>query len=175
MAHAQPFEGTFFRSVAYRYFHPDDVISGEGTRRYGGRFVPVGISAVYGSVDEQTAVQEVSARQQMLKGNSQVDFRDYPRLTYVLHVKTERHLDISGDLPSDLNTIIQECSQPGDHEASQRLAELWIAEGVESVLFRSATGSGKNVLVYTTNAGEGSVAVANREALLSKMRSRLSE
>ena len=41
-----------FRSVAFRYFHPDDVISGEGTRLSGGRFVPVGVRAVYASLEE---------------------------------------------------------------------------------------------------------------------------
>ena len=45
IAGAAPLEGDFFRSVAFHYFHPDDVISGEGTRLNGGRFVPVGVKA----------------------------------------------------------------------------------------------------------------------------------
>ena len=36
---ASPLEGEFFRSVELAYAHPDDVVSGEGTRSYGGRFV----------------------------------------------------------------------------------------------------------------------------------------
>ena len=52
IANAAPLEGNFFRSVAFQYFHPDDVISGEGPRVYGGRFVPIGIPAVYASVEE---------------------------------------------------------------------------------------------------------------------------
>jgi RES domain-containing protein len=46
---ASPLEGQFFRSVELAYGHPDDVISGEGTRTYGGRFVKPGTRAVYGS------------------------------------------------------------------------------------------------------------------------------
>jgi hypothetical protein len=40
IAGATTLQGDFFRFVAFRYFHPDDVISGEGTRLNGGRFVP---------------------------------------------------------------------------------------------------------------------------------------
>ena len=52
---ASPLEGEFFRSVELAYAHPDDVVSGEGTRSHGGRFVRPGLRAVYGSVDEETA------------------------------------------------------------------------------------------------------------------------
>ncbi len=173
ITHAQPLEATVFRSVAYQYFHPDDVISGEGTRRYGGRFVPIGVSAVFGSVDESTAVQEVRARQLMLKGNSEIDFLEYPRMTYALNIKTDKHLDLSGGLPSDLDSVITACSQPGDHSASQQVADSWISEGIESLMFRSATGHGKNLVVYLSNAPEGSVTVINRDRLLSELHQRL--
>ena len=170
---AQPLVGIFFRSVAYRYFHPDDVISGEGTRLYGGRFVPVGVPAVYGSAEEETALREVTARQQTLRGKKEIAFRDYPRLTYVLQIKTERHLDLSGSLPTELRQLLAECFQPGEHSASQQIAELWIAEGIESVLFPSALGSGHNIVVYNANAAPGSITVLNREALIAQMRERL--
>ena len=55
IAGAVPLKGDFFRSVAFHYFHPDDVISGEGTRLNGGRFVPVGVKAVFASLEEETA------------------------------------------------------------------------------------------------------------------------
>ena len=168
----KPLEGYFFRSVAFQYFHPDDVISGEGTRLHGGRFVPVGVPAVYGSADEETALREITARQQALQGK-EVQFRDYPRLTYVLHVKTERNIDLSGNLLSELHALIAACSQPGKHAASQQVAELWIQEGIESLIFMSALGSGRNVAVYTANAALGSITVLNREALIAQMRKRL--
>jgi RES domain-containing protein len=55
IAGAVPLKGDFFRSVAFHYFHPDDVISGEGTRLNGGRFVAVGAKAVYAR-DHATAL-----------------------------------------------------------------------------------------------------------------------
>jgi RES domain-containing protein len=65
---ASPLEGQFFRSVEVAYGHLDDVISGEGTRTYGGRFVKPGSRAVYGSADEQTAFKESAARLSRLAG-----------------------------------------------------------------------------------------------------------
>jgi len=70
--------GDFFRSVAFRYFHPDDVISGEGTWLAGGRFVPVGVRAVYASLEEETALREVTARKLALGGRKQVELRERP-------------------------------------------------------------------------------------------------
>jgi RES domain-containing protein len=70
IATATPLKGDFFRSVAFRYFHPDDAISGEGTRLHGGRFVPVGVRAVYASLEEETALREVLTRKVALGGRS---------------------------------------------------------------------------------------------------------
>jgi hypothetical protein len=59
---ASPLEGQFFCSVELAYGHPDDMISGEGTQMYAGRFVKPGSRAVYGSADEETAFKESAAR-----------------------------------------------------------------------------------------------------------------
>jgi RES domain-containing protein len=72
IAGAAPLEGDFFRSVAFHYFHPDDVISGEGTRLNGGRFAPVGVKTVYASFEEETAAREVNVRKRALGGRSQI-------------------------------------------------------------------------------------------------------
>ena len=82
IAGATSLQGDFFRSVAFRYFHPDDVISGEGTRLHGGRFVPVGVRAVYASLEEETALREVTSRKSALGGRSQIGVGEYPRMTY---------------------------------------------------------------------------------------------
>ena len=72
IAGATSLQGDFFRLVAFRYFHPDDVISGEGTRLYGGRFVPVGVRAVYASLEEETALREVTIRKSALGGEARL-------------------------------------------------------------------------------------------------------
>ena len=89
IAGATSLQGDFFRSVAFRYFHPDDVISGEGTRLHGGRFVPIGVRAVYASLEEETALREVTTRKNALGGRSLISVGEYPRMTYVLSVATQ--------------------------------------------------------------------------------------
>jgi len=96
IAGAAPLRGDFFRSVAFRYFHPDDVVSGEGTRLRGGRLVPAGVRAVYASADEETAMREVTARKSALSGRKQIPVGEYPRITYVLSVTTRRNLNLVG-------------------------------------------------------------------------------
>jgi RES domain-containing protein len=170
IAGAVPLKGDFFRSVAFHYFHPDDVISGEGTRLNGGRFVPVGVKAVYASVEEQTAVREVTTRKSALGGRNQINVGEYPRMTYVLSVATQRNLDLAATLPLELANIVTRCLRAPQHSASQELAALWIVEGIESVVFPSATGAGRNVVIYLANAGTGSVVVRNRDKVLAALR-----
>jgi RES domain-containing protein len=170
ISRAVPLEGDFFRSVAFRHFHPDDVVSGEGTRLHGGRFVPRGIPAVFASLEEETAVREANARKSLLRGRGHVELRDYPRMTYILRIGTRRNLDLSIPLLPDLQNVLARALRRGDHAASQALAGIWIEAGIESVVFPSASGSGRNVVVYLANAGTGSVKVHNRATVLVALR-----
>jgi RES domain-containing protein len=170
IAKATSLQGDFFRSVAFRYFHPDDVISGEGTRLHGGRFVPIGVRAVYASIEEETALREVASRKSALGGRSQIIVGDYPRMTYVLSVSTRRNLDLAAALPSELKNVVRLCLRGQGHSVSQELAAIWIAEGIDSVVFPSATGTGRNVAVYLAMAAAGSVNVRNRAEVLAALR-----
>jgi RES domain-containing protein len=170
IAGAGPLKGNFFRSVAFRYFHPDDLISGEGTRLNGGRFVPVGVPAVYGSMEEETAFREVTVRKGALGGRSQIKLGDYPRMTYVLAVSTRKNLDLTASLAPEIGSIVLSCLRARMHAASQALSAVWIAAGIESVVFPSATGAGRNVVVYLRNAAAGSIVVRNRDQVLAALR-----
>jgi RES domain-containing protein len=170
IAGSAPLKGDFFRSVAFHYFHPDDVISGEGTRLNGGRFVPVGVKAVFASLEEETAMREVTTRKVALGGRNQIDVGEYPRMTYVISVTTNRNLDLAATLPLELAKTMARCLHASQYSASQDLAAVWIAEGIESVVFPSATGVGRNVVVYLANAGAGSVVVRNRDKVLAALR-----
>jgi RES domain-containing protein len=170
IAGATSLQGDFFRSVAFRYFHPDDVISGDGTRLHGGHFVPLGVRAVYASLEEETALREVTSRKSALGGRSQISVGEYPRMTYVLSVATNRNLDLAATLPSELANIVRLCLRRPGYHASQELAAIWISEDIESVVFPSATGVGRNVAVYLANAAAGSVVVRNRAEVLAALR-----
>ena len=170
IAGATPLRGAFFRSVAFKYFHPDDVVSGEGTRLHGGRFVPVGVRAVYASADEETAMREVTARKNALSGRKQIPIGEYPRMTYVLSVTTRRNLNLAGKLPRELAGLVMKCLRSSEYSLSQELAAIWIPEGIDSAVFPSATGAGNNVAIYLGNAARRSVAVRNRDQVLEALR-----
>lgn len=53
---------------------------------------------------------------------------------------------------------------------SRRSSAIWISEGIDSVVFPSATGVGRNVAIYLSTAGAGSVVVRNRAEVLAALR-----
>ena len=109
------------------------MISGEGTRLNGGRFLPVGVKAVYASLEEDTALREVTTRKNALGSRSQITVGEYPRMTYVLSVATSRNLDLAATLPLELANLVRLCLRVRGYSASQELAAVWIAEGIDRV------------------------------------------
>jgi RES domain-containing protein len=138
------------------------VISGEGTRRNGGRFAPTGVRAVYASADEATALREVTARK-ILAARNRIKIADYPRMTYLIAVSTARNIDLGEAANRGLRKLVTRCLTVGSWKASQEVAAVWIAAGIESVTFPSATGVGSNVVVYLGNSAPGCVSVVNRD------------
>ena len=112
--------------------------------------------------------KSMSAR--ALGGRSQISVGDYPRMTYLLSVTTRRSVDLSVALPKELADVVVRCLRDPRYSKSQELAAIWIAEGIESVVLPSATGAGRNVVVYLANAGARSVAVRNRDDVLATLR-----
>lgn len=136
----------------------------------GGRFVPVGVNAVYATFDEDTALREVTARKKALRGRAQIDIGEYPRLTYVITVHTQRCIDLAAGLPSALAAVVSRCLRSHRYSISQELAAIWIGEGIDSVVFPSATGVGRNLVIYLANAGARSVILRNRDEILAALR-----
>ncbi len=91
-------------------------------------------------------------------------------MTYVLGINTKHTLDLTAALPPELNQVLRRCLRADRRTASQDLATVWIAAGIESVLFPSATSSGRNVVVYLQNAPAESVVVRNRSEVLAAIR-----
>jgi hypothetical protein len=91
-------------------------------------------------------------------------------MTYVLSVATNRNLDLAATLPSELANVVRLCLRGPGYYVSQELADIWISEGIDSVVFPSATGTGRNVAVYLANAAAGSVVVRNRAEVLAALR-----
>jgi RES domain-containing protein len=57
-----PFTGVVYRSSTPKYATESDLITGEGSRRFGGRWNPLGIAMIYTSLTPETAMAETLAR-----------------------------------------------------------------------------------------------------------------
>jgi RES domain-containing protein len=136
--------------------------------------LPVGVKAVYASANEETAMREVTVRKRALGGRKQIAIADYPRMTYVLSVTTQRNLSLAGRLPPELAAVVGQCLHSASFSPSQDLASIWIANSIESVIFPSATGSGNNIVIYLANFGRRSVVVRNRAEVLAALRRHVS-
>jgi RES domain-containing protein len=167
---ALPLKDHFFRSVELAYGHPDDVISGEGTRTYGGRFVKPGSRAVYGSADEQTAFKESAARLSRLAGRGVTRFTTYPRITYVIAVRVATLVDLTvARVPRALLTA---CLEPNDVTASQEVGEFLRSQGVQAIMFPSAIPglTGQNVVVFRDATPPPEILLVNRDQILTELR-----
>ena len=168
---ASPLEGEFFRSVELAYGHPDDVVSGEGTRLYGGRFVRPGRRAVYGSVDEETAFRESAARVNRLAGRGGAQVVSYPRITYVIAVNISAHVALT-DADVNAAAILPACLDPNDLTASQEVGEFLLTRSIHAVVFPSAIPgfSGRNLVVFRDVIPAPSVLLVNREQIIEELR-----
>jgi RES domain-containing protein len=168
--HASPLDGSFFRSVELAYGHPDDVISGEGTRQYGGRFVKPGVRAVYASANEETAFKESAARISRLRGRGGTRIVAYARITYVIAVDLTTHVDLTVGRAS--RALVAPCLDANDVAASQEVGEFLRRNGVQGIVFPSAIPGfiGRNVVVFRETTPPPAVVLVNRHEILTGLR-----
>lgn len=146
---AAPIKGLFFRSVEYRYMDPVDVLSGAGTRAYGGRFAPIGTRAVYLSVTDSAGSKEVTARKSRLGGVGQISIDKYPRVVYAVAVDLKKALDLSTLGSSQAAEAVRTtCLDRDDLRPSMDLARELISVGIQGLVFPSAVGGDDNLIVY---------------------------
>ena len=87
----------------------------------------------------------MTSRKSALGGRSQISVGEYPRVTYVFSVATKRNLDLAVTLPSELANVVRLCLRGPGYYVSQELADIWISEGIDSVVFPSATGAAETL------------------------------
>jgi len=89
---AVSWEGVIFRSTTPKYATSADLISGEGSRRFGGRWNPAReMAAVYGSLDAETAMAETLAH---VRYYALPEHAAMPRVFVAIEVKVERVIDL---------------------------------------------------------------------------------
>jgi RES domain-containing protein len=168
---ATPFKDQCFRSVEIAYGLPDEVISGEGTRLHGGRFAPLGVRAVFASLDEVTATREVTARKDRLGGRAQISIKSYPRFTYVIAVEIDKCVDFrSVDPSSDLGRALAAALDPSDLQVSQEMGQYLMTTGVQGAIVPSVVppvaAAGANVIVFLDADPPPKIEIANRKDIL---------
>jgi RES domain-containing protein len=160
---ASPLSGRFFRAVDLRWAHPEDVVSGAGAAKTGGRFNPEGTPAVYASDSEECAQREAGGRADAL------GIEQFPRVIYQLDVNVERcvsfqHLHRFSLLrPTRGMTsrmLRKKCLEP-DREFAQIVGGHLETLGVQAVLYPSVTRTGNNVVVFRRNTQTDQVVLSN--------------
>lgn len=174
-ATAKPLSGVYYRSVEYRYMDPKEVLSGRGAALYGGRFASVGTPAVFLAGSDSAASEEVLARKRRLGGSAQITLDKYPRIVFGVAVSLHRVLDLSKrGLPKTLLPVRQCCLAPGDIAPSMEFGDLLRARMIQGLVFPSAVGRGKNLIVYLEHCPTGALEIHNAAELMKKMRQILS-
>lgn len=164
---AAPLEGTYFRSVEYRYMDPRDVLSGAGTRMYGGRFAPLGTRAVYLSASDSGAGKEVTARKARLGGAAQITTDKYPRVVYAVAVDLARVLHLSALGKSRAGDAVRKaCLNVDDLSASIELGRMLVADGIQGLLFTSAIGGDNNLIVYRAHCGKKALTIQHEKDVI---------
>ena len=171
ISRAAPLKGLFFRSVEYRYMDPIDVLSGAGTRAYGGRFAPIGTRAVYLSVTDSGASKEVTALKSRLGGVGQISTDKYPRVVYAVAVDLKKALSLATLGSSQAaDAVKRACLDKDDLGASMELAGELITAGIEGLVFPSVVGGDDNLVVYRVNCGRKALSLKNEREVLDQVR-----
>jgi len=155
---ATPLSGEMYRSAAPKYATTADLVTGEGSRRFGGRWNPPGVSAVYGSFTPQTALEETLAHSHYysLPLNTSM-----PRTFVAIEFSLTAVFDITvGKLRQSLGISekrLLDCDWRAEVDAgrtpiTQAVGDAAFQAGLEAILVRSAAdSSGTNLVVFTSN------------------------
>lgn len=149
-----------FRGVVYRATHPDyeDLDRTiEFSRRYPGRFNPLGAGAVYVALERATAVAELKRRAEKL-GRPLKAFA--PRAVLTLDVALHQVLDLTdATVRAEWDITLDDLRTEFDYVRCHEVAEVARRDGYEAIRFPSATGEGVNLAVFYDQLHTGSYLV----------------
>ena len=157
---AVPWAGTVYRNATVRYSTAAELLTGEGSRQFGGRWNPPGIRAVYASFAPQTAMAEA------LSNFSYYGFDiadSMPRVFVAIRVSLVAVLDLTeGATRQRLGVSSQRMSADDwrkmQHDGLQSLTQMVgraaHTAGLRGFLVSSSTGAtGRNIVWFPDNLG----------------------
>jgi RES domain-containing protein len=160
---AKALRGTVYRSATPKYANTSDLLSGEGSRRNGAGWNPVGVAAVYGSFTPQTALAETLAHANYYRLPIHASM---PRTFVAIEFKLQVVLDLTDGRNRQAMAISEnrllDCDWRGEIQAgkaplTQRVGRAASNAGIEASQVRSAADSaGQNLVVFVDNLRSGS-------------------
>ena len=157
-AYSEPLRGIAFRSVAMAHANESDIISGTGAARFGGRWNPRGVRAIYASLDPITAAEESYQRfanygisSSRIKPRAFVGLRlELCKTLSLTDARIRRKLGFSlRDLVNENWLSIQES---GNEAWTQTVGRCCHDLGMEAMICPSAASrNGSNIVIFPTN------------------------
>lgn len=167
------FGGVAYRSCTMKYANELDLLNGEGSKRNGGRWNPIGISAVYASLSPETAMAESLAH---FRYYGIPAFEAMPRIFVAITIKIRCLVDfrdkatgqlfglsVKGMMKADWRKVLN----IGRIPMSQSLGRAAFEVGLEGMILPSAADpAGHNLVLFPANFKTGSqVSVMKAERL----------
>jgi RES domain-containing protein len=170
---AAPFATAVYRSSTPRYATETDLLTGDGSKRRGGRWNPIGLAVVYGSLTPETAMAESLAHHRYY-GISVKDAM--PRTFVAIDANLQTVLDLRlGSVRQRLQVSLDRILavdwrkevRAGREPITQTLGRAASDVGLEGLIVPSAVDpSGHNLLVFPNNLqGSGAIRVSNSDRL----------
>jgi hypothetical protein len=163
---AKALSGIYYRSVEYRFMDPKEV-----------RRSTEGGSPRLEPAPSFWRSPTASLRRRCLPasgasgGSAQITLDKYPRIVFGVTVSLERVLDLSKrGLPKALTSVRQNCLAADDLVPSMELGDLLRTRSIQGLVFPSAVGRGKDLIVYLEHCPAAALEIHNAAELMKKMR-----
>ncbi len=152
------FNRDVFRSTTPRYATETDLLTGEGSRKFGGRWNPCGLAAIYASLTPEAAMAETLAHQRYY---GLPEHAAMPRTFVAISFNLKRVLDLTdGDIRRRLAVSRKRMLQTnwraemnaGNVPLTQLLGQAASESGLDGLLVPSnAEPTGRNIVAFPKN------------------------
>jgi len=159
-----PWSGVIFRSTSPHHYSHAAILSGEGSAKSGGRWNPIGIKAVYGSLSPETAMAETL---QYFRYHRIPIEKAMPRLFVAIKVSVSRSLDLrDSDRLRTLGVSHQDILDTdwrlkisaGEESLTQAIGRAAFSIGIEALLTPAAAErTGTNAVIFPDILQPGSL------------------
>ncbi len=146
---AQPFSGKCYRSTSLEFMAKEDLLSGAGSKKYGGRWNPPGIAAIYLSTSQETAFLEFKGQHQRYELRRRPP---YPRVFHCLEVRLRGVLDLTDGRIRQRLQISRTRMVQEDWALAQAVGSAAFEQCLEALLVPSRVDlRGSNLVIFPAN------------------------